>query len=332
MDAMMSNINGKFWLFFDIMIEWEVLLDTKQQVTIRVYHQDIGKHIMMTFVYAKCSSLKRLELWDKFYYLLSDMELPWVVGGDFNIIMHEDEKISVLLMYPPEYEDFAFCVISCGLFDLGYKGIPFTWWNGRPNSESIFKRLDRIFVNLPFQNLFPNIEVEHLIRTSSDHAPLLICCGEKAMLFVKPFKFLNFWIKHETFKDVKLKWVKVALSQWSKLTYGDIFTQLAIREDIVRVKEMLFEDEPNIQNRIMLQKAQAELKKYHSIEEQYWKQNAGIKWFAEGVRNTRFFHNHVNGKRQRLQLKRIQNGDGVWLESQDLMADDVVDFFQRQFT
>ncbi|XP_070039991.1 uncharacterized protein [Nicotiana tomentosiformis] len=147
-----------------------------------------------------------------------------------------------------EYEDFAFCVNSCGLFDLGYKGSPFTWWNDRPNAECIFKWLDRIFVTLPFHNLFPNIEVEHLIRTGSDHAPLLMRCGEDAMQFVKPFKFLNFWTKHDKFKDFvkqnwvagfigdpflmlkqKLKRVKIVLSQWSKLTYGDIFKQLAIR-------------------------------------------------------------------------------------------------------
>nr|XP_016470769.1 PREDICTED: uncharacterized protein LOC107793013 [Nicotiana tabacum] len=212
MDAVMSNINGKIWLLFDVVIEWE----------------------------------------DSLYYLASDMELPWIVGGDFNFVMSEAEKLGGLPVYLPEYEDFVFCVNSCRLFDLGYKGIPFTWWNGKPNSECIFKRLDRIFID--------------------------------------------------------------------------------IREDIVRVKEMLFEDDPTIENRIVLQKAQDELTKYISIGEQYWKQKESMNWFAEGDRNTSFFHNHVNGKRQKLQLKRIHNGDGGWLESQVLMADAVVDIFKKYFT
>nr|XP_009607655.1 uncharacterized protein LOC104101836 [Nicotiana tomentosiformis] len=212
MDAVMSNINGKIWLLFDVVIEWE----------------------------------------DSLYYLASDMELPWIVGGDFNFVMSEAEKLGGLPVYLPEYEDFVFCVNSCRLFDLGYKGIPFTWWNGKPNSECIFKSLDRIFID--------------------------------------------------------------------------------IREDIVRVKEMLFEDDPTIENRIVLQKAQDELTKYISIGEQYWKQKESMNWFAEGDRNTSFFHNHVNGKRQKLQLKRIHNGDGGWLESQVLMADAVVDIFKKYFT
>ncbi|XP_075076865.1 uncharacterized protein LOC142163474 [Nicotiana tabacum] len=263
MEAVMSNVNGKIWLFFVSIIKWEVMMDTEQQVTFRVYHQDISKHIIMTFVYAKCSSLERLELWDYLYCLASDMELPWLVRGDFNVIFQEEEKIEGLPVYPSEYEAFAFYV-------------------------------------------------EHLVRTGSDHAPLLMSCGKEAMNFVKPFKFLNFWINHETFKDVvrqnwvanfisdpfwmfkqKLKRVKIALSHWSKLTYGNIFKQLAIREDIVR--------------------AQAELKKYLSIEKQYWKQKAGMNWFAEGDRNTRFFPNHFSGKRQKLQLKRIQNSEDDWI-------------------
>ncbi|XP_009624636.1 uncharacterized protein [Nicotiana tomentosiformis] len=202
MDVAYSNINGKIWLFFDSVVEWELLIDVEQQVTIKVYHQVIGKYIMMTFVYSKCSSLERLELWDSLYYLASDMELPWLVRGDFNVVLSEEEKLGGLPMYPPEYENFAFCVNSCGLFDLGYKGSPFTWWNRRPNAQCIFKRLDMIFVNLPFQNLFSDIDVEHLIRTGSDHAHLLMSCGDNARQFMKPFKFLNFWSKHDTFKEV----------------------------------------------------------------------------------------------------------------------------------
>ncbi|XP_019257690.1 PREDICTED: uncharacterized protein LOC109235898 [Nicotiana attenuata] len=174
METAYANINGQIWLFFDAVVEWELVEDTEQHVNMRVLHHDQGQHMIMTFVYAKCSSIERLELWDHLYYLASDMKLPWLVGRNFNVILHEDEKIGGLLVHQPEYENFAFCVNSCGLFEQGYKGSPFTWWNGRSNVACIFKILDRIFVNLPFQNMLPSIKVEHLIRTRSDHAPLLM--------------------------------------------------------------------------------------------------------------------------------------------------------------
>ncbi|XP_019231860.1 PREDICTED: uncharacterized protein LOC109212648 [Nicotiana attenuata] len=267
METAYANINGQIWLFFDSVVEWELVEDTEQQVTVKALHHDLGQHMMMTFVYAKCSAIERLELWDHLYYLASYMKLPWLVGGDFNVVLHEDEKI--------------------GGFAL-----------------------------------------EHLIRTGSDHAPLLMTCGEQNVTCVKTFRFLNFWIKHAKFKEVvkqsweadfigdpfimfkkKLKKVKATLSKWSRDTFGDIFKQLAIIEDIV--------------------KAQSELKKYLSIEEQYWKQKAGLNWFGEGDRNTSFFHNHVNGKRKKLQLKRIQNSSGVWIENQEQMADAAVEFYKR---
>ncbi|XP_070048553.1 uncharacterized protein [Nicotiana tomentosiformis] len=257
METAYTNINGQIWLFFNAVVEWELVEDTEQQVTVRVFHHDLGQRMMMTFVYAKCSVIERLELWDHLYYLASDMELPWLVGGDFNVLLHEDEKIGGLPIHPPEYEDFAFCVNSCGLFEQGYKGSPFTWWNGRSNAECIFNRLDRIFVNFPFQNMLPTIEVEHLIRTRSDHAPLLMTCGVQTTKFVKSFRFLNFWTKHATFMDV-------VRQNWEADFIGDPF--------------MMF--------KIVLQKAQSELKKYLNIEEQYWKQKSGMNWFAEGDRNT----------------------------------------------
>lgn len=95
-----------------------------------------------------------------------------------------------------------------------------------------------IFVNLPFQNTLPSNKVEYLIRTGSDHASLLMTCGEQTTRFVKPFRLLNFWTKHATFKEVMrqnwdadfmgdpflmfkhmLKKVKATLSKWRK----DIF-------------------------------------------------------------------------------------------------------------
>lgn len=76
------------------------------------------------------------------------------------------------------------------------------------------------------------------------------------------------------FKE-NIKKGKNALTKWSKDTYGDIFKQLIIREDIVRIKEKLFEEVPNTMNRVVLQKVQARFKRYLHFEEIFWQQKAG---------------------------------------------------------
>lgn len=54
-------------------------------------------------------------------------------------------------------------------------------------------------------------------------------------------------------------------------------------------------------------------------------------WFNDGDRNTKKFHAQVNGRRKRLQLKRIQNNDGHWIENNEDMAEEAVNFFKAQF-
>ncbi|KAG5631178.1 hypothetical protein H5410_002895 [Solanum commersonii] len=93
---------------------------------------------------------------------------------------------------------------------------------------------------------------------------------------------------------------------WSKKTHGDIFQQLIIREFIVRIKEKIFEEDPNVINRVVLQSAQAKFKRYLHFEEIFWQQKACYDWFEQGDIVTRFFQNLVKERRKRLQLKRIR--------------------------
>ncbi|XP_059310576.1 uncharacterized protein LOC132061917 [Lycium ferocissimum] len=161
------------------------------------------------------------------------------------------------------------------------KGSHFTWWNDREGSDCIFERLDGVFINQQFQQWFARVEVEHLTRTGFLS---IVRDNWSSNLDGNPFML---------FKQ-KLKHVKKILSAWSKEAYGDIFKQLIIREEIVRIKEELFEGDPSPLNRMVLQQAQVELKKYLHFEEEFWRQKANVTWFAEGDRNTRFFHNLVN--------------------------------------
>ena len=161
---------------------------------------------------------------------------------------------------------------------------------------------------------------------------------------------MNFWVEHATFKDVvkenwsadfsanpfilfnqKLKKLKKALSLWSKATFGDIFQKIASMEEVVMVHEAEFEANPTGMNRERLQKVQAELIKCLALEEKYWQQKAGMTWFKEGDRNTKFFHAQVRGRRKRLQLNRIQDSVGTWIEEEKEIAEEAIRFYEEQF-
>ncbi|XP_059310078.1 uncharacterized protein LOC132061246 [Lycium ferocissimum] len=197
----------------------------------------------------------------------------------------------------------------------------------------------------------PSTAVTHPVRHGYDHAPLHLECNSNARDIVKSFKFLNFWTNHHTFMEVvkeswtadfcgnpfyvvhhKLKKLKRVLVQWSKNTYGNIFQQIATIEDTIKVKELQFQNNASKENRMRLHQAQAELTKFLHLKEEYWKQKAGMKWFNDGDRNTKFFHSYVRGRRNKLTLKRIQDPTGTWLENEVDIGSEAIRFFKSQFS
>lgn len=112
------NINGQIWVFVQDNIQVGVIFDSKQQLTLQLTMVD-EKKMMIIMIYAKCSTLERLSLWDDIYALGRSISMPWLGSGNFNVILRAEKKIGGLPIYPQEYENFAFCN-SCDLFDINF--------------------------------------------------------------------------------------------------------------------------------------------------------------------------------------------------------------------
>ncbi|KAK6788076.1 hypothetical protein RDI58_016601 [Solanum bulbocastanum] len=117
---------------------------------------------------------------------------------------------------------------------------------------------------------------------------------------------------------------------WSKEVFGNIFQQIATLEDMIRIKENQFEINPLAGNRTDLSRTEAELKKYLKIEEEYWKQKAGMRRFVDGDKNIKFFHSYVKGRRKKLHLSQITNEIGEF-QTNHQMGEAAVAFFSAQF-
>ncbi|KAH0744967.1 hypothetical protein KY290_032960 [Solanum tuberosum] len=342
------NISAKIWVFWDDDWRGEVLSDSIQQISLKLSKNNV--EMICTAVYARCDALERLELWEELEALSVNINIPWTVGGDFNVIMNKEEKLGGLDFTQFEALDFSQCINNCALTEIKYEGSLFTWWNGRIERDSIFKRLDRVFGNQEFSNMFPTSEVHHLVRQGSDHAPLHVICNLEEEVTSRPFKFLNFWTRHPQFQQIveenwridfvgcpfiefqaKLKKVKGALAKWSNATFGNIFQKVTTFEDEVKVKEIQLEINATEENRADLKRAEANLKKILYLEEEFWKQKAGMRWFQDGDKNTRFFHNYVKGRRKKLHLAEIQMEQGDVVNSSDGIGAEAVSYFERQF-
>lgn len=111
------------------------------------------------------SSTFSWKLLSRLYNIHELQHLPWLVGGDFNEILYESEKLVGSLCSLTQMSAFRDVINSCMLCDLNFKGDPFTWCNRRQNNEIIDHRLISVSMKLGCEVLFrkgpKNILFEH---------------------------------------------------------------------------------------------------------------------------------------------------------------------------
>jgi len=49
------------------------------------------------------------------------MNIPWIVGGDFNVVLNTEEKIGGLPMVDVDHEEFECCISACELKEVQFK-------------------------------------------------------------------------------------------------------------------------------------------------------------------------------------------------------------------
>ncbi|XP_071901456.1 uncharacterized protein [Coffea arabica] len=157
--------------------------------------------------------------------------------------------------------EFMDTIVACFLNLIPGQGSRFTW-TGIRHGRRIWKKLDRLLVNLEWQQCFPEDSLQHLNITGSDHSPLLLKVSHRTGTAPWLFKFQRMWAKHPTFRDTvrlsweqpaqgygmfafsfKLKRLKQDLRRWNKDTFGDVFKNLAAAEERVRECEVQLEEE-----------------------------------------------------------------------------------------
>lgn len=105
-------------------------------------------------VYAPNDDVQRRCFFDELRIDLRNLEVPWCLAGDFNVVKNAEEKIG-LSLHQYAVEDFGNFIEGMGLIDLPLVGGNFTWCSNR--SPPTFCRLDRFLVAPDFLENFPDI-------------------------------------------------------------------------------------------------------------------------------------------------------------------------------
>jgi endonuclease/exonuclease/phosphatase family metal-dependent hydrolase len=103
--------------------------------------------------------------------LADQIQGAWIVLGDFNLLRHENDKNNN--RFDHRLASLSNETISAlALDELPLLDRLYTWSNLR--EQPTLARLDRAFISSQMSSLHPNTTLTSLIRTTSDHTPLLV--------------------------------------------------------------------------------------------------------------------------------------------------------------
>jgi exonuclease III len=158
------------------------------------HFRNVEDGLMWAFagVYGPNRNHARRRLWEELAGLLSLWEVPWCIGGDFNVTLFCDERLRGD-PHRSAVAEFADFVAEQGLMDLPLAGGESTWSN-----NLTWSRLDRFLVSPEWEFCYPGLLQKKLLRVCSDHAPIFLSSG-CPQSGKRAFKFENMWLQEEGF-------------------------------------------------------------------------------------------------------------------------------------
>ncbi|KAL5804943.1 hypothetical protein ACOSQ3_031743 [Xanthoceras sorbifolium] len=286
----------------------------------------------------------RTDSWELLRRLKAVNRLPWLCGGDFNELLHIEEKLGGNERIGPGMFNFRSIVELCDFVDLRGGG-------GGGGFRNVQERLDRFFATSQWVNLFSGIKVEHLGFMFSDHRPI-------SAKFVRggpsgsgggdrKFRFELFWLKDEECYSVictawggfdsetsgrglrdKLVLCADRLENWSKVKFGSLKKAIDRKRGEIN---LLYDRKQSEQVLNAIKCRERELESLLSKEELYWKQRSRVDWLLAGDKNSKFFHRRATARKKKNQISSLLDNRGVRRESEQGMSSVVLDYFSHLF-
>jgi hypothetical protein len=266
---------------------------------------DTGFEWAFTGVYGPNANFDRRLFWEEMSSVGSWWEVPWIVGGDFNVVHYASERLGVVSI-TTTMSNFSDFIDSNGLMDIPMGGGRHTCSNSQSHS-----RIDRFLFTSSVEDHFNSLVQRRLPWLCSDHFLILLECGHvhwgKNM---RPFRFENMWLKSEGFLDrvngwwdsysfrgspsfvvaSKLKALKMDLKIWNDEEFGSLDVRKASLLATIKMLDELEDDRPFTES----EQTQRDLLKSNFaktmlMEEICWRQRSQSLWLKEGGQEYEIF-------------------------------------------
>lgn len=165
-----AGFAGGIWILWDdTNIQIEYITSNTQFIHCRIVDRRTPAERFITFVYGEPSQHKRTGLWEALTNLAPSILSPWLVIGDFNTFLNEDDKLGGIRPSIPAMQSFGECIKDTGLIDLPIEGEKYTW-----EKTHVKERLDWAFCNIHWLLKFNQSRVSHKLFFKSDHRIIVV--------------------------------------------------------------------------------------------------------------------------------------------------------------
>ncbi|XP_026378634.1 uncharacterized protein LOC113273080 [Papaver somniferum] len=339
-----GRLKGNIWIFWsEEMVMPNVINSSKQAVTIEV------DGVMISFIHASCIQVTIRNLWQQLSS--RDCTTPWLVMGDFNYVLHNEEKRGGREPRTSVINEFADWMDDNDLFEADSLGSKFTWANGQSGVRRILCKLDRALINEAWLNKFENWRCKALPREVSDHSaiigfPITFLRPKRA-----PFRFQKMWFVHNDFMRLvkenwnapvlgspafifpfKLKRLKIGLKEWNMRVFGNVHARFKQAKLTLEVALRISDEDPEDVSKLNAAKdASIILQDIRAQQAIMLKQKTRSKWLLEGASNTSFFHANTKTRRSNNMISELVDGNGNVLTDFEQIRDHVVSFYEAKF-
>ncbi|XP_018809354.2 uncharacterized protein LOC108982439 [Juglans regia] len=228
-----------------------------------------------------------------------------------------------------QIEDFRQAVEYCGLHDIHSYGERFTWSNNRSGNDFTKEKIDRVFGNKEWNELYRHGVCNVLPAIRSDHSPLSVSLhntsnGRKKRRWC--FRYEMAWeIKEECLKMVGEAWQNAGITNCQAKS---LRTQLELcqkgpmtwRQTLKQQEDQIIKNGTlnigHLQNSgtgehvAAMKQIQEEVVTAITANDIKWKQRAKQHWLKHGDRNTQSFHVQASQRKKINAVKSIVDSQG----------------------
>ncbi|XP_060182124.1 uncharacterized protein LOC132611764 [Lycium barbarum] len=344
--------NGRLWICWKHQkVEVTVLYSDSKIVHCLV--KEIGSQFScpMTFVYGFNTVAARREIWRQLRVISLSMAEPWVILGDFNIVLSVNDRVNGAPIQAPKLVDFQECVEDLNLGLLTWRGSQYSWCNKRDADDRVYSLIDRALGNdlwfMQYSNLTAHYPPTPPSPECSDHSPIIINTGVVQHKLPRPFRLYNVLMQQQTFQTMVTNvwrtpvngyamyatWRKLKLIEMEAAHMNRELTTLETRIDELQeqVKTIQNQLQTDLFNPTLIQEERQRLRQlehWSNVQERVLRQQSRATWISHGDSNSKFFHAFLKARQARNRISNKCNDMGVVL-TEDQAHQEFLGFFKN---